>query len=159
MKEFEKYGKKETMEDLLRFIKNPEFVHFVGIWCPPWPGFRLCVIRLELTHFPPGSEKGKDFWLRIFEWGNFLWAIVSIPQKKENLMKNIAKECGVKIVKRKIHTLTPSGVEEFPLNNHYNVFLLENPSLYRITPEGIERLLKKESKEIKLIEEVWKRRN
>ena len=88
-------SKEETEEETELFFKNANFVHFVGMIAPPRPGIRLCITKLEHYHYPPGSDISNDFFMRLREWEDILWAIVSIPKNDIEIMQNVAKETGL----------------------------------------------------------------
>lgn len=160
----ERYGgmaHEESYESIREFIRDPKYIHYVGMIAPPRPGVRLCAIKLEHTYFIPGTPSNEEFLLRIFEWCGMIWIMISIPREKSNLMEKVAAECGLRIADG-VPTLIGSGAyNPFPFNDS-SVFTLENipgHPIYSNNPEVAERILMEEEMEMVAIEEKWRSRN
>lgn len=149
----EKIYKEETMEELDSFFNNPNFAHFVGMLCPPRPGFQLCIVRLEHTYFPPGSDLNKDFIIHLVEWEKIAWAIISIPKSEMDLMEKVANETGLRITNKVSKIVTGRGIQIFPINipdSFYFENVIDHP-VYGNNLEKTKRILEDEQKEIKEI--------
>lgn len=160
----EKYGgmaHEESYESLKKFVRDQKHIHYVGMIKPPRPGVRLCAIKLEYTHFIPGTPSNDDFLLRVLEWCGMVWIMISIPKDKSNFMEKVAAECGLRIAKG-IPTLIGGGANDsFPVNND-NMFTLENISGHPIYSNDLAKLgqiLGEEEAEMEAIEKKWRSRN
>jgi hypothetical protein len=150
----------ETEEDAEVFLGNPNFVHFLGMISPPRPSVILCITKLEHEHYPPGTDINNDFVLRLRNWEQILWAIVSIPKHDFPIMENVAKELRLELVKGLPCVISKGKLERFPIKNSDNVWTFENSNDHPIharkiaiedMPSTIEELIKEEGIEIEKI--------
>lgn len=145
--------REETPKEISAFFNNPNFVHFVGLLSPPRPGVQLFAVRLEHEYYPPGSDMNNDFCLRMFEWEDMKWIIVSVPKTEMDILKKVAHECGLKIADG-VPTVFGSGkIETFPINNE-RVFTLENlpdSPFYGADRKKIKELLAEERRKMEKI--------
>jgi len=156
MVEQNKGWRTETNEEVSKFFNNPNFVHFFGMLRPQRPGVMLCFATLEHVYFTPGTALSKDFFFRFWGLGNTIWAVVSIPQEKMSLMKQVATESGLRIAEGIPHISDGRQIKSFPINNE-RAFTLQNiPGhlVYNNDPEEIRQLLEQEELKIdKIIKE------
>ncbi len=149
MKGIREEEKKESME----FFNNPNFIHYIGALNPPRPGVRLCFTRLEYDYFPPGTKSNDELFLRLINWEDMVWGIISIPKEKKELMERVASEIGLRIADGTPYLFTNGKVKVFPLNNE-RAFTLENTSghpVYRNNPNELAKIFKAENREIERI--------
>ena len=132
----------ESFEQLEEFVKNKRFVHYVGMLVPPRPGVAECMTLVEHTHFKPGTEKNELFIMRIIEWSEMVWVMMSIPHEDKSLVEKIAKECGLRIANGVPTAFTRDSIQQFPVNNE-RIFTFENVSghpIYRNDP-GLDKTI------------------
>ncbi|OGZ44337.1 MAG: hypothetical protein A3J55_03510 [Candidatus Ryanbacteria bacterium RIFCSPHIGHO2_02_FULL_45_17b] len=89
----------ESREEFTLFLRNPERVHFVGMSNPWYLGVQECFVKLEHTHFSPGTSKNNEFYLRLLVWMQAIWTVVSVPSAMFPIVEGISDECGLQIVK------------------------------------------------------------
>jgi hypothetical protein len=87
----------ESPVDYQRFFANPGFIHYAGMISPPRPGVDDCIQMLEHTNYKPGSDRNHLFVIRVLEWQDILWAIVSIPIAEKANMERIAQVNGLRV--------------------------------------------------------------
>lgn len=144
--------KEESKEEMENFFKDPEYIHFIGMIYPRRPGVMLCTIRMEHEHYKPGTDSNKNFHIRMINWENTEWMIVSIPKKDCGLMKKMAKECGLRIADG-VPTIIGGDtkqITQFPINNK-NVFTFENASDSGVYSGKYDVILEEENIQIKKI--------
>ena len=99
METLKRYPFSETKEEFIVFLRNPERVHFVGMSNPWYLGVQECFVKLEHTHFSPGTSKNNEFYLRLLVWMQAIWTVVSVPSAMFPIVEGISDECGLQIVK------------------------------------------------------------
>lgn len=87
----------ETDEEVAKFFKNPNFIHFIGMFSPLRPGVILCATKLEHYFYPPDGEINEDFMIRLWKWEEIIWMIMSVPKNDYDLVRRTAQECGLSI--------------------------------------------------------------
>jgi hypothetical protein len=117
----------EPDEDLRVFIDDPHFIHYLGMLIPPRPGVADCISLLENTYFKPGTTRNDLFVMRIIEWEELTWVMVSIPISDKGLMEKAAQVSGLRVADGVPTMLQGGGVSHFPVSNE-RVFTLENCS-------------------------------
>lgn len=117
----------ESDEDLQRFFAIPSFIHYVGMLNPPRPGVADCFQTLEFTYFKPGTSRNHVFVMRVIEWEEILWGIVSIPIEEKHFMEKAAQVNRLRIADGIPMMLTGNGMRRFPVSNE-RIFTLENIS-------------------------------
>lgn len=115
----------ENEKQFLEFMAVERFVHFVGMMNPPRPGVSECITLLEHTYYKPNTPRNELFIMRIVEWANMVWVIISIPTEERSFMEQIADSCGLRIANGTPTIIDGKGVRQFPANNE-RVFTLEN---------------------------------
>lgn len=85
----------ETDEEVAKFFKNPNFIHFIGMFSPLRPGVILCATKLEHYYYPPDGEINKDFMIRLWKWEEIIWMIMSVPKNDYDLVRKTSRECGL----------------------------------------------------------------
>lgn len=143
----------ESDQELQEFLRDPQFVHFVGSLQPVRPGVQLFMVKLEYLHFNPWSPRNDQLHLRIFDWHAMKWAMVSIPRSERHLAEKIAGECSVRISDGVPTLIAGGGVEKFPASNE-RVFSLENTArhpVYDNDPEIFRTVMEAEQREIERI--------
>lgn len=117
----------ESDEDLQRFFANPGFIHYVGMLNPPRPGVADCFQTLEFSYFKPETPRNHLYVLRILEWEEILWGIVSIPIEEKHLMEKSAQVNRLRIANGVPMMFMGDKCSQFPVSND-RVFTLENIS-------------------------------
>lgn len=143
------YLKIEELEELLG---NKNLIFIFGKIGNPTPGVMLFSARLEFFHFPPGSEKEKDFNCDMLCWEDMEWVVLSILKKDIDLAKKVARESGLKISEGGPHMIIEKKSISFPVENR-NLFTLER--IPRQINEGLKRyeeIILEEIEEVKSIE-------
>jgi hypothetical protein len=107
----------ESDEDLKRFIDDPYFIHYVGMLNPPRPGVADCIQMLEHMYFKPGTPQNDLLHVRIIEWMDITWVMVSIPIAEKHRMESMAQVNQLKIVSGVPVMLADGGVHKFPAAN------------------------------------------
>ena len=115
----------ESDDDVRVFFGDPHFVHFVGMLSPPRPGVADCLQMLEHTHFASNTPRNDLFIMRIIEWGEILWGIVSIPVAEREHMDRIAQVNGLHAVRGSPVMIDAAGPHMFPIDCA-NLHTLEN---------------------------------
>ena len=115
----------ESDEDLQRFFAIPSFIHYVGMLNPPRPGVADCFQTLEFNYFKPGTPRNHVFVLRVIEWQEVVWGVVSIPIQEKHLMEKTAQVNRLRVANGVPTMLTSDGIHQFPVSNE-RVFTLEN---------------------------------
>ena len=115
----------ESPTDYQRFFADPRFIHYVGMLNPPRPGVSDCFETLERRYFPPGTPRNHLYILRILNWMDIGWGIVSIPIGEKNLMERAAQVNRLRIVSGVPTMLTAHATHHFPVSNE-RIFTLEN---------------------------------
>ncbi|MFC1594805.1 hypothetical protein ACFL3E_00035 [Patescibacteria group bacterium] len=115
----------ETDDEVRAFVSDPKYTHFVGMLEPPRPGVIECITALELTHYKPDTPRNDDFHLRIINWSDIAWILVSIPTNEVCLMESTADACGLRIANGVPTMISQGEFSQFPANNE-RVFTLEN---------------------------------
>lgn len=136
----------ESDEDLQNFLEYPEWIHYVGMFVPPRPGVHECIALLEHQHYQPGTERNDLFIMRIIEFSQMLWVMISIPISEKHLMEEVSDECGLRIADGVPTSISLEGVEAFPASNE-RVFTLENKPdhpVYQNDPELTKKVLEAE---------------
>lgn len=114
----------ESEVDYQRFFADPKFIHYVGMLNPLRPGVPDCFHTLEFQYYKPRTARNHLYILRLLEWCDMLWGIVSIPIEEKHLMERAAKVNGLRVVDG-VPTLFDGGVHHFPVSNS-RIFTLEN---------------------------------
>lgn len=117
----------ESGSELMAFVSDPYFVHYIGMLIPLRPGVDKCFQQLEFSHFKPGTNRNDLYHMRIIEWMEITWGIISIPVGDKKLMEEVAGACGLQAVHAIPHVLSTQGISRFPFCNS-NTFTLENVS-------------------------------
>lgn len=159
----EEYGpiRNESKAELEEFLRNQDYISFVGMIAPRRPGVQLCFVTLEYRYYIPDTPRNEKYFLRIFEWQNTVWAMVSIPREDKHLMEEVAAECGLRIADGIPHMISAEGVIPFPAGTN-NVFTLENISgheVYENDPQKNLLLMQDERAKIEKIFADWSSRN
>ena len=115
----------ESPTDYQRFFADPSFIHYAGMLNPPRPGVLDCVQMLENIHYKPGSDRNHLFLLRLLDWQDILWTIVSIPIAEKANMERVAQVNGLRIANGVPTMFADGGIHSFPVSND-RVFTLEN---------------------------------
>ncbi|MCR4286097.1 MAG: hypothetical protein NUW00_04355 [Candidatus Kaiserbacteria bacterium] len=115
----------ESPEDCQRFFANEGFIHYVGMLNPPRPGVLDCFQTLENSYFHPGTPRNHLFILRVLEWMDILWGVVSIPIGEKHLMERSAQLNRLKVADGVPTMFVDDGAYHFPVSNE-RVFTLEN---------------------------------
>lgn len=115
----------ESDEELQKFVANPDFIHYVGMLNPPRPGLTDCMQTLEFKYFRPGTPRNELFNVRILEWEEIQWVIVSIPIKEKHLMERAAQVNRLRVADGVPTVFSGRGANQFPISNE-RVFTLEN---------------------------------
>lgn len=123
----------ETDEQLQKFLENGQFMHFVGMYIRP--GVKEWISLLEHTHYIPRTPRNEFFQLRIIEWEDMIWFLVSIPVAERHLAEETAKKCGIRIADGVPTMFHREGVTRFPADNE-RVFTLENVSGHPVYRSG-----------------------
>ncbi len=146
------YGfRHEDGEEAMEFFDNPNFVHFVGPLIRP--GVRLCFIKLEYGHFPPGTRFHEEFFLRLTDWDGVRWGIASIPRKKWELVDPILSKVGL-IITGDIPRIIIGGVLKVLPFEGEGIFSLENTldhPVHESSPDEYAAMLEAETREIERI--------
>ena len=147
----------ETDEQMQEFMRNERFIHYVGMINPPRPGVSECITLLEHKHYQPKTPRNELFIMRLIDWNDIMWVIISIPIEEKNLMEAVADECGLRIADGIPTMISGGGVERFPISNE-RIFTLENKSghlVYRNDPVINEVLL---ASEIETFDRITKKK-
>ena len=133
----------ESDEQFQQFMKNEHLVHFVGMLMPPRPGVMECIDSIEQKHFKPGTLRNELFLMRIIDWSDIVWIMISIPIKDKNLAEAVSKECGLRIADGVPTVIDGKSIQTFPGNNE-RVFTFENEHghpVYRNDPAVTKSIL------------------
>ncbi len=117
----------ESPPDYQRFFASPGFIHYTGMLNPPRPGVEDCIQMLEQSYYKPGTDRNHLFIMRVLEWQDMLWVIVSIPIGEKAHMERVAQVNGLRVANGVPTMLSGDGVHRFPVSND-RVFTLENIS-------------------------------
>lgn len=107
------------------FLRDERFIHYLT---PPFPyckaGVSECVTLIKQRYFAPGTLRSEVFFESPIYLGKEEWVIISLPAEDKNLMKDMAKECGLVIVDA-IPTIIKEDEWKFPVNKE-RLFAFEN---------------------------------
>lgn len=126
----------ESPSDYHRFFANPKFIHYVGMLMPPRPGFEDCIKMLEFTHYVPNTERNHLFVMRVLDWADILWGIISIPFEEKHFMERMAQVNGLRIADGIPTMFAEGGVHPFPIMSR-NLFTLENLPNHPVYQAGL----------------------
>ncbi len=115
----------ESEEDSRVFFSDPHYIHYIGMMRPLRPGVNDCFEMLEHTHFTPGTPRNDLFHLRIVNWMEVMWGIVSIPIAEKELMERVAQINRLRAVRGSPVIIDGTGPRMFPFDSA-NMFVLEN---------------------------------
>jgi len=91
------------------------------------PGANLFMIKLEYTHFVPGTDANDDFLVWQISFDGLPFFLLSIPADKKNLAYKVAGETGMKISDG-IPILIGGGAEQaFPVAGKNTFTLINHP--------------------------------
>lgn len=146
----------EDEKQFQEFLKSDRFIHYVGMLSPPRPGVQECFAVLEYSFYNPSSNRNEFFIMKIVEWSDIVWAIVSIPIEEKKLMEKVANECGLRIADGVPTMISCDGIEKFPAQNE-RVFTLENKPghLVYLNREAVTRKILEAEKET--IERIYRK--
>lgn len=115
----------ESPEELAAFVANSGFIHYVGMLIPPRRGFLEWMQALEHMHFKPRTPRNDLFHLRVIEWEDIAWGIVSIPIDDKDKAEELLRVYALRAADG-VPTLISSGAaRQFPVSNP-RVFTIEN---------------------------------
>lgn len=138
-----------------RFMKNRHFIHFIGMIDPPKPGVSECAALVEFRHFRPGTQRNDLLSIRLLDWEDIIWKIISIPEEDMEYMESIVGECGLIIMKAVPATIDKGQIITFPVKNERTFLLLNAPGhpVFRNDPDLLKILLKAEALTVEKIQE------
>lgn len=105
----------ESDEALQAFVADPNWVHFVGALVREQLG--AVFTELENAHYPPGTPKNDLFHLRIMNWEEMQWVMVSIPAADKGLMEAAAAKHGMRVADGVPILVSAEGIKRFPADN------------------------------------------
>lgn len=117
----------ESPTDFQRFFANPGYIHYAGMLQPPRPGVSDCIQMLEHTHYKPGTNRNHLFMMRLLDWQDMLWVIISIPIAEKVNMERVAQVNGLRVANGVPTMFAGGDVHHFPVSND-RIFTLENVS-------------------------------
>lgn len=120
------------------------------------PGTSLFAVRLEYTHFPPRSEKNKDFEVTLIKWPEdieILWSIIAVPMQYRSIVEEVAANAGLRLAEGTPMMFGSSGEHLFPVqgNNVYTLENIKNHPVYTASEQDLINLKEAESKEVDAI--------
>ena len=107
----------ESTEDMQKFFAEPGRIHYVGLMGPPMPGVSDCFQTLEFKYFTPGTPRNDLYIMRLIEWKDFLWGVVSIPIEEKHLMERAAQVNCLRIESGAPAILDRDGGHRFPVTS------------------------------------------
>jgi hypothetical protein len=141
------YAVPEDDQAFLEFVKDERWMHLIGMLIPPRPGVTEFMTTLEYTHFIPGTDRNELFQLRIWQWMDIAWVIVTIPRDDEEKARTVAKQAGLRLAPAFPVSVDPDGnMVMFPVQGE-NVFTLENQRghpVYKNDPAQTRAMLEAE---------------
>lgn len=115
----------ESPKDYQHFFENTDFIHYIGMMYPPKTAVSDCISMLENTHYKPDTDRNHLFVMRVLDWQDIKWMIVSIPFGEKVNMETIAQEHGLYATNNIPDIFTGDEVHSFPVSND-RVFTLKN---------------------------------
>jgi hypothetical protein len=115
----------ESDEEFEAFFASPLLVHYVGMLKPARPGVTDCFKLLEHSYFKPGTSRNVLFSIRVIEWMDMIWGIVSIPIEEKHFMEKAAQASYLLVANGIPNVIANGEIFKFPINND-RVFTLEN---------------------------------
>ena len=115
-------NRQETIEEKITpdLLNDTSQMHYIGLMLPPRFGVHLYATILELTFFPPGTEKNGLFTMRLMKWkgklkDEMIWNIISIPKEYETHAKVCINKAGLKTVRAvPVVFEVPTGMSKYP---------------------------------------------
>ena len=117
--------REESNEAFQAFFEDPAYIHYIGMLLPPRPGVADTMQMLEFNHYRPNTPRNDLFQLRMVEWMEITWGIVSIPIAEKAFMEHIALVNSVRITDGVPTMFADGGMYRFPVDNP-RIFTLEN---------------------------------
>ena len=125
----------ESEADMQKFFARKGMIHYVMMAMRP--GVGDCIHDLEHNHYKPATPRNDLFVMRLIEWQDLQWLIVSIPESEKVFMERAAAAHGLCVRDGVvIAMLTGGSVQTFPVKNP-NVFVLENITSHPIYKNGL----------------------
>jgi hypothetical protein len=134
----------KSVEDFIQFLNSSDrFNHYVGILSPFTPGIKECINDILYTHFQPGSLQNNFFFSHTVNWCEMSWAVMSVLNNYENIVKKTANDCGLEARKGVFIVHTNKGKLSF-LDYNEKMFVLDIPNNHIINRNEpwIEQILK-----------------
>ncbi len=104
----------ESPEEMAKFLADPHFIHYVLMVHPERPGSVDWMQTLEHLHFTPLTPRNDLLHVRVFEWGQIVWSIVSIPFKERAKAEDLLVRYGLRAADGVPVMLTGGGAHVFP---------------------------------------------
>jgi hypothetical protein len=126
----------ETDEKFKQFMADERFMHLVVMFMPPelglmkgaMKGVMDCAASIEHRYLNPSALRAKLFSMRVLDWEDVTWFIISVPLEDKDFVKNTSRAHGFKITDG-TPVIIGEGAQSFPVNNK-RVFTLENDESY-----------------------------
>lgn len=105
------------------FFTKPDMLHLACFALRP--GASGFCMDLESIHYPTRTPANALFDLRLVEWADTHWFIVSIPLSDRAKAESAAAANGLRITRSRPAAITASGLVGFPIKARH-LFSLEN---------------------------------